>query len=272
MCRAAFSLIVLSSLIALSACTRLPSSWLCKEVAPCLAVHKGDIAFAPGNSLVGIKHALKNKADFIEIDVRASLDGELFLFHDSHIHEGNYIGMQSLSGKKIKQLKALEIERLKIPSSPPSSIPKLEHVLELLSSTQSHLLLDVKDASPSVLEQIASLVRKSSVRRRVFIQVYDPSVLKFLRETFPDLKVLARSHNASDLDLLLSFKPEIVQVDASVLEASISRKIHSFGASVLVKTVDDNDTPSHWRALKEAGADIILTDFLDKFSRARAEP
>jgi len=236
---------------------------------PLVAVHKGDISFAPGNSLPGIKHALQSGADFVEIDVRASLDGELFLFHDSKLHVGNFIGEKKFEGGKIKELNSFEIEKLKIPSLPPATLPKLGAALDLLQGQRACLLLDVKNISPSVIENIVQSAKSREVLQQIIVQIYDLKLLKQIRSAFPSLKVLARVYKIDDLDFALSFHPEIVQIDADKLRAEFSRRVHSNGGKVLVKTVDQDDTVSHWIALRKLGADIILTDKFAQFTQTK---
>ncbi|MEZ2578475.1 glycerophosphodiester phosphodiesterase [Buttiauxella ferragutiae] len=47
-----------------------------------IVAHRGAWHQAPENSLLSLKNAIEAGYQIVEIDVRQSVDGELFLFHD----------------------------------------------------------------------------------------------------------------------------------------------------------------------------------------------
>ena len=47
-----------------------------------IVAHRGDSGFAPENTLAAVSAAIRQRADYLEVDARLSADGEVVLFHD----------------------------------------------------------------------------------------------------------------------------------------------------------------------------------------------
>lgn len=56
-----------------------------KPDSPLLIAHRGLSAVAPENTLSAFKHAIRSKADMIEVDVRLTKDGTPVIIHDAKV-------------------------------------------------------------------------------------------------------------------------------------------------------------------------------------------
>jgi hypothetical protein len=81
-----------------------------------------------------------------------------------------------------------------------------------------------------------------------------------VRERYPDVSVLARSHSIADVRLAYRRLPDIIQVDEEWITPEMVQEIHMTGSKILVKNLGAMDTPEHWDRLFDAGIDIVLTD------------
>lgn len=69
--------------------------------------HRGASGHAPENSLAAFELALLQQADFVELDVRRTLDGEMVAFHDANL-ERTTNGTGALSARDLADLHRLD--------------------------------------------------------------------------------------------------------------------------------------------------------------------
>lgn len=77
--------------------------------------HRGAAGLAPENTLLGIKVAREHKVEYIEIDLQATKDGKLVLFHDESFKAKT--GKQiSINGHTLSEIRKAHTSSHKIPT------------------------------------------------------------------------------------------------------------------------------------------------------------
>ena len=127
--------------------------------------HRGDHTTFPENTLAAFEEAIKNEADYTEIDLRTTKDSMLVIMHDATID-------RMTNGKgKIRDLTLAELLQLKINAPAGSStqyaIPRFEEVLALCKN-KIHIYLDFKDAS---VAQTMQLLKKYGMEHQVIVYI-----------------------------------------------------------------------------------------------------
>src|ERR1035437_7015905 len=90
--------------------------------------HRGDHTIYPENTLKAYEQAIKNGADYIEIDLRTTSDGKLVSMHDGSVN-------RMTDGKGlVKDLTLEQIENLKVsvknkPDTETYRVPTFEQIL-----------------------------------------------------------------------------------------------------------------------------------------------
>ncbi len=106
--------------------------------------HRGANLLAPENTFASAKKAIELGADYIEIDVRTTADGEMVIMHNPTVdHTTNGKG-------SVRQLTAAQIETLDAgswfsPAFKGEHVPKLRPFLEWIRG-KAKVYMDVKDA------------------------------------------------------------------------------------------------------------------------------
>lgn len=95
-----------------------------------IAAHRGDHVIYPENTLAAYREAIKNEADYVEIDLRTTKNGELISMHDASVNR-----MTNGSGL-VKDLTLAELEQLTVKSKDIASteihrIPTFKQILKL---------------------------------------------------------------------------------------------------------------------------------------------
>ena len=85
--------------------------------------HRGAKALAAENTLQGIRSGASCRADYVELDVRLSKDGELILMHDESVDRTTN-GRGLVQDMSLEELKALDVARPGDPHSGRSIRPR----------------------------------------------------------------------------------------------------------------------------------------------------
>ena len=116
--------------------------------------HRGAGALAPENTLEGIKAAALCKADYVEMDVRLSRDGELVLMHDESV-DRTCNGKGLVEELDLIELKALRARGQEIPTlAEASALAKelgLGLVVEMKEEGLEGLVAEVLEGSNSIV-------------------------------------------------------------------------------------------------------------------------
>jgi hypothetical protein len=111
-----------------------------------------------------------------------------------------------------------------------------------------------------VIDQAVRIARAQGQAHQLVIQCQQLSTLARVRERYPDIAVLARSHSIADIRMAYRRLPDIIQIDSEWMTPELIQEIHAAGSKILVKSLYAGDTPDAWDRLFRAGIDIVLTD------------
>jgi len=107
-----------------------------------VVAHRGGAALAPENTLAAVEVALELGVELIELDLRASSDAAVVVFHDETL-ERTSDGQGALATRSAAQLAALDVGAWKDPRFAGERVPTLSQALALCRG-RSELMLDVK--------------------------------------------------------------------------------------------------------------------------------
>lgn len=217
-----------------------------------------------------IAAAARRGLPLLEVDIRRSADGMLFLFHDHHLGYDNFAGPSQYLRKDITSLKWDEIRTLRHPGSS-ETFPSFAQALRAAKGYPTALELDLKGESPGLAAQAIEEALRMGMERQIVVQCQHIETARFIREHFPGIAILARCNNPIEVAAALKLQPvpEIVHIDFPWSSTSLIDEIHEAGAAVLMKTLEPGeDTAARWNALMELGVDIVMTDYPETFTRS----
>lgn len=247
-----------------------------------VVAHRGIWREAPENSLPAIVQAIEEGCDVVEIDVRRSADGGLFLLHDETL--ARMAGLdempETLSSHRLSALKLRSRDGGGERGVTDNHLARLEDVFELARG-RIFLHLDVKDRS--IVPEVIACARDLRVDQQVNLwgdlrtpqdldwvrQVIEPHGLLFMAKTRlnqPDSELQKR--------LLAELAPSLCEVyfDDVAQIAALKRSLGQGGPVFWVNTLDPvscagltdtaalTDPDAVWGRLLEAGVSIIQTD------------
>ena len=219
--------------------------------------HRSGDRNAPENTMAAFADAAAQGYVYMETDVHASRDGEVFAFHDDSLLRmtGDDIAISALD--------AADVDAIRIAGD--HAIPRLADVLEAFPACRFNI--DAK-AWP-VVKPLADLVRRLNDDARLNIAAFnDARVSKVCRLVGRPLSHVAgvtesaRFHLAAWMGLNARFSAGCLQLPfsrngVSFVSAPIVAHAHKLGLQVHVWTVNDEST---MHELVDMGVDGIMTD------------
>lgn len=223
----------------------------CETASVVLVIaHRGASVAAPENTLEAFRLARQLGADWVELDVRRTVDGMVVVHHDAHLPDGRVLG--DLSSDEL-----------------PESVPSLAEALEACDGMGVNI--EIKnlpddpdyDAEHMVSAAVAGLVAAYLGPERALVTSFNVDAVDSVHRVDPTIPIgyvtdlldpaLAVDRAvAHDMQHLHPFDP--------MVDAALVRRAHDAGLHVHVWTVDE---PDRMAELVGIGVDGIITNVPD---------
>ncbi|RUO26505.1 glycerophosphodiester phosphodiesterase [Aliidiomarina minuta] len=220
-----------------------------------ITAHRGASWDAPENSLAAIELAIQQGADYIELDVQQTADGELILIHDR-----DYLRVAG-DRRSIWQVDYAEVREMDAGSWFSSQyagerIPTLAEAVELIRG-RAQLYLEVK-TSPAMPNLVPDTVRE--LQRLDFVEetvmaALTPGVLEEVLQLEPDFRTALLVHTA--IGVLASHSYDVLSLRDALVTPSQLRASRDGEYELHVWTIN---SPSEMHRFIDMGVDSIITD------------
>lgn len=211
--------------------------------------HRAAAARAPENTLEGIRAAALCKADYVELDVRLSRDGELVLMHDERVDKTTN-GKGLVEDLSLQELKSLEVGGGTGQCMEIQRIATLNEAAALAEELGLGLVVEMKE------EGLEGLVAEAVSGKRCIVTSFYHSSLRELSDISDlDTGIMISSLPINPVQLALWAKARAIfprRVNARLFKEAHQRKI-----AVYPWTVNSKEEAS-W--LFRLGADGLVTD------------
>jgi glycerophosphoryl diester phosphodiesterase len=150
-----------------------------------IAAHRGDHVIYPENTLEAYRQAIKNEADYVEIDLRTTKDGELVSMHDGSIN-------RMTDGKgNVKDFTLAQLLELKVKSKDTSTtevfhIPTFKQILSLCKN-KINIYLDFKAADPELAYQV---IKEYGMEKQVLVYINSAPQFTGWRKAAPQMPLM----------------------------------------------------------------------------------
>jgi len=218
-------------------------------------IHRGASADAPENTLAAMELAITEGADWVELDVQETRDGEVVVIHDSDLKKIGGSGLKVFESS-LAELQSVDIGSWKDPSFSGQRIPTLQQVLELCKD-RIKILIELKyyGQEERLEERVAKLVEAAGMQNQIVVMSLSYPGIQKMKSIRPDWKVgLLASVAIGDITRL---EADFFAINATFANRAFIKRVHKQNQKVLVWTVND---PISMSAMMSKGADGIITD------------
>jgi len=220
-----------------------------------IIAHRGAAGAAPENTMASVRRAMADGADWIEIDVQETADGEVVVVHDSDF--------MKLAGVKLRVWEATMAELAEIdigswfaPEFAGERVPTLADVLAAVKG-RSRLIVELKYyGHDQQLEQRAiDLIEAAGMQDDTMIMSLEYAGIQKVRALRPDWKLgLLSARAVGDLTRL---DADFFAVNMALASPALVQAAHAAGKELYVWTLNDVLSMSQMMSL---GVDGIITD------------
>lgn len=169
--------------------------------------HRADHVAAPENSLAAIDSAIVHEADYVELDLRTSIDSQLYVMHDASINRTS-IGKGDLSKLSSSILDTYHLKQST------ETIPTFENCLKHCQG-KINIYLDFKNAD---VRATYSLLKKYNFTKSLIVYINTPDQYIQWRKWAPQTPlIISLPGNIKTAEALKSF---LEKYPAEVLDGS----------------------------------------------------
>ncbi len=249
-----------------------PATPFAAVVGPVILAHRGGSLEAPENTRESIAHGIAVGADWQELDVTLSKDGEVVVIHDDTLE-------RTTNGTgKVADLTLAELMKLSAGNPRPADstatrlkelgvelpafgerfkdarIPTLDEVLKL---PDARLMVELKESPEpeQLVRKTLALVRDSGIEGRIGIACFDARALQLVHDLEPALPLIGLVEDEAGFEKMLELPLAVLAVSTEL--ASLAMEKAPPGIAVWVWTVYSAAQAQEIAAL---GVHGIITD------------
>jgi len=234
-------------------------TWLMNDIRThddvAVIAHRGAAGKAPENTLASVRQAMEDGADWIEIDVQESIDGEVVVIHDS-----DFMKLAGLDLKvwdsTLKELREIDVGSWFGPEFSAERVPTLAKVLEETRG-QARVLIELKyyGHDQQLEQRVVDIVEEAGMVNDVAIMSLKHSGIKKFHTLRPGWVVGLLSSKA--IGNLFDLDVDFLAVNMGMATPGFIRSAQLADKQVFVWTVNDLVSMSRMMSL---GVDGIITD------------
>ena len=175
-----------------------------------IVAHRGAMTERPENTLAAVKRAIEVGATAIEMDVRTSKDGVLFLLHDATLNRTTD-GTGAPGELTMAELKALDAGGWFDANYRGEKIPTLCEAFELCRG-KTDVLLDLKESGRPYAEAVARAVRDHGQPSRTLLGVHTVEQARRFHQALPECRLFGFISDPGDVEAMAAEGVETIRL------------------------------------------------------------
>ncbi|HEY5726094.1 MAG TPA: glycerophosphodiester phosphodiesterase family protein [Methylomirabilota bacterium] len=237
-------------------------------IAPLFAAHRGGALLWAENSMLAFRNALALGADFLELDVHLTRDGEVVVIHDATL-ERTTTGAGPVRERTLAELRAV---RLKDRGGAvlEERVPTLDEVVALAVAGKRQMLLEIKTDErrqryPEIEEKVFAVLDRHRFTPFTVVMAFEAATWRRLRQIRPAARVAAlysarmlpAAAVGAEIEMLGQAGVSFVGLDQALVTAPVAKQARLAGLTLGVWTVNERDAIARFI---DQGVGVLITD------------
>ncbi len=218
--------------------------------------HRGASTDTPENTMAAFQKAIDDMADYIELDVQLTSDGEVIVMHDSNTYRTTGVD-GNVANMTYREIRRLDAGSWYSDEYKGEKVPGLREVLELAQGKiKLNIELKPADNGEQLARKTVALIEKYNMEDDCVITSFSSSALSAVKACNENIKVgyilsaaYGDYYDMKDIDFF--------SVNAAFLSKRTIDAIHNSGKQVYAWTVNNKDSIKN---LTNKGVDGVITD------------
>lgn len=220
-----------------------------------IVAHRGAAGKAPENTMASVHQAIEDEADWVEIDVQESGDGEVVVIHDSDFMKLARTDLKVWEGT-LEQIQNIDIGSWFSPEFSDQRVPLLADVLNA-ARNRANVVIELKyyGHDQHLEERVVDIVERTGMVDQTAIMSLKYEGIQKIRRLRPDWTIGLLSAQA--LGSMSTIDADFLAVNTAMAKPAFIRTNQQAGKKVLVWTVNDRMAMF---TMMSRGVDGIITD------------
>ncbi|MEH7112926.1 glycerophosphodiester phosphodiesterase family protein [Neobacillus niacini] len=230
--------------------------------------HRGATGYAPENTIAAFDKGVEMKADYIEIDVQRSKDGELVIIHDNNV-DRTTDGTGYVKDLTFEQIRSLDAGSWKAEQFKGEKIPTLDEILDRYHG-RTGILIELKSPElyPGIEEQVAQKLIERNLDKpqneKIIIQSFNFESMKLTNSLLPKVPIGVltsnRAHTTEQALQEFSAYADYFNPSYGIVTEELVNQVHALGMKIQSWTVRSHEAAQF---LLDMNVDGIITDYPD---------
>jgi glycerophosphoryl diester phosphodiesterase len=220
-----------------------------------IMAHRGASLAAPENTMAAVRAAIDSGAQWVEIDVQETADGEVIVIHDSDLQKIGRVPL-GVATSTLEQLQEIDIGSWFDAEFSEERIPTLEQVLRLCRDRiRVNIELKYYGAQRQLEKRVAEIVDANAMADQVVVMSLSLGGIRKMRQLRPAWTLGLLSSVA--VGNLAALDVDFLALNARFASRHLIRRMHEQGKDIMVWTIND---PVGISVMASRGVDVIITD------------
>lgn len=228
--------------------------------------HRGASIDAPDNTLAAMEEAIRQGADYLEIDVQETAQGNVVVIHDRDLMK---VGGSPLRvwGTPLADLQRIDVGSWRDPAFSDQRVPTLQELLALVKGrTRVNIELKYYGQEQRFEELVVQIVEEMDMANQVVAMSLNPEGVRTLKALRPGWTVgLLSTVAIGDVTRL---EADFFAVNGLFATRRFVRHAQARGYPVMAWTIND---PVQMAAMMGIGVDGIITDLPNLAAKVRTQ-
>lgn len=237
-------------------------------VASFFAAHRGGALLWPENSLLAFRNATAMGADYLELDVHLTRDGEVVVIHDPTL-DRTTTGVGPVRDRTLAELAPLRL-RDRTGALTDEQIPTLDQVVALAVAGKRQMLLEIKvDAQrrhyPGIEEKVFAVLDRHRFVPFAIVMAFEAETWRRVRQLRPaaragalySARTLSAGAVEAELQALRQAGVVFVGLNQALVNARVATQARLAGLTLGVWTVNERDAIERFIG---QGVSVVITD------------
>lgn len=221
-----------------------------------VSAHRGESTYAPENTIPAIEKAIEDGADYVEIDVRLTADGQVILMHDADTKRttnGNLVVKDST----YEELLTLDAGSWFSEEYADTKIPTLEEAIELCKGNiMMNIELKPSNNKGELEQAVAELITEYNMEGQCIVTSFNQKSILTVKNENPEI-VTGYIYTFGYSNNIEYKAMDVLSISSRYLTRDVVTGAHKKGIIVAAWTVNDS---REMRRMVAIGVDNIITD------------
>lgn len=220
-----------------------------------ITAHRGSSAAAPENTLSALRQAMKDGADFSEIDVQTTKDGEVVLLHDRDLMRMGR-DPRALASLTLRDLRKIDVGSPFGEAFRGERVPTLLEALELVRGRMGlNIELKYNLPDPTLAPRVADLLKKTGMLDQCVVTSLNYEALLQVKAIEPRLAtgMIVTKALGDPTQLSVNF----LSLNVGEVNRRLIRHARKNGLALHAWTVNDATT---FERMADLGVNVVITD------------